>query len=351
MTETMQAFRMLDWGQPPEMSEAPVPTAGPGQVLVRVAGVGVCGADPNMQKIPKEFGLQMGWNMPFTLGHETGGWIEHIGEGVKGFERGDAVVLVSPNSCGSCSYCREGADINCSYGSAGRGYGRDGGLAKYVLVENPRGLIKLNSLDPRTSGPLVDAGATSYHGVRRILPRLRPGTTAAIIGPGGLGAFAVQFIKVLSAARVICLDTNQARLDYARELGADHVINSAETDADAALRELAPDGVHAVMDFVGLDATIDTGIRALRAGGAFALVGSAPGKLTRDWINGLPKDGEVFTYQGSTIADTEDVVRLAEDGKIRNDVELYPFDQVEEAYGKLVRGELQGRAVIQVCGD
>ncbi len=349
MSEKMSAFRMLEWGKPPQIVEVDVPQAGPGQVLVKVAGAGVCGIDPKMQYLPEEVGSLMGWNMPFTLGHETGGWIEQVGDGVRGFEVGEPVVLMNSHSCGRCSFCLEGAEFNCIEHSAGRGYGRDGALAKYVLVESPREIIKLESLDPTTAAPLVDAGAISYHGVSRLLPRLKPGSTAVVIGVGGLGSFAVQFLKVLSAARVIAIDTNPARLDYACDLGADEVINSVEVNAAEVLRQLAPEGVHAAMDFVGSDATIGLGVGALRAGGAFALVGAALGKLDDVWYTGLPKNGEVFTYEGATIAETTEVVRLAEQGKISNDVELFPFDEVELAYEKLARGELRGRAVIQMA--
>ena len=198
MTRKMNAFRMLNWGEKPQIAEVPVPTPGPGQVLVKVAGVGVCGSDPKMRHIPEAYGKMINWDMPFTLGHEVGGWVETLGEGVTDFEAGEAVVLMSTHSCGDCSYCIEGADSNCKEGHYGRGYGRDGGLAPYVLVDHTRELIKINNLDPSTAGTLTDAAVIPYHGVQRVLPKLKPGATAVVIGIGGLGSFAVQFLKVLS---------------------------------------------------------------------------------------------------------------------------------------------------------
>ena len=345
----MTAFRVHEWGEPPRLSEVPVPRPGPGQVLVKVAGVGVCGSDPNMCKIPEKIGQMMNWQMPFTLGHEVGGWIEELGEGVVGFEPGESVVLMSTHSCGDCSYCFEGADINCQESHFGRGYGRDGGLAQYVLVEHPREIQKIGGLDPRTAGPLTDAGVVSYHGVKRGLPKLRPGTTAAVIGVGGLGSFALQFIKVLTSARVIAIDANPERLEFARELGADELINTADGPVDKRLRHLTNgEGLTAALDFVGVDDTIATGVGALRKGGSYGVIGSGGGTLRKGWYNALPKDGEIFHYQGATLADMHDVIALAESGKIRNEVDVFPFDRVGEAYEKLVRGELRGRAVIQV---
>ena len=348
MTSKMMAFRMTEWGQPPQKMEVDVPQVGPGQVLIKVAGVGLCGSDSNMQFIPQDVGDQLGWNMPFTLGHEAGGWIEQVGPGVTGFEPGEAVVLNSSNSCGGCSYCLEGQEHNCTVQNFGRGYGRDGSLAKYVLVENPREIIKLDKLDPRTAGPLVDAAATSYHGVKRLLPYLVPGSTVIVIGIGGLGSFAVQLLKVLSPARVIAVASSASRLVYARELGADDTINRAETDLTAGIRELAPEGAHVVMDFIGSDDTINQGISSLRKGGAFALVGSSHGRLSGELYSTLPKDGEVFVYEGASIAETREVISLAEEGKIRNDVDIYSFDEVEAALNDRSHGDTRGRPLIQM---
>lgn len=351
MSQTMQAFRMMNWGEAPKKVDVERPQAGPGQLVIKVAGNGLCGSDPKMCKIPEAIGNAIGWQMPFTLGHEVSGWIEEIGTGLTGFKKGDAVALVSSHSCGRCSYCLEGEDQNCSEGHAGRGYGRNGGLAPYVLVEHPREVIKLNSLDPLKAGPLTDAGATSYHGVRRLLPKLKPNSTAVVIGAGGLGSFAIQFIKVLSPARVIAIDNNPDRLQYAKELGADDTLISDENTAAALAKLLGPEKAAAAMDFVGIDQTIELGVGCLRAGGAFALVGSGGGSLNAQWYGALPKDGEIFNYQGAAIQDTRAVLALAESGQIRCDVDIYPFSELESAFDSLVQGKLTGRAVISLEGE
>jgi propanol-preferring alcohol dehydrogenase len=333
---TMRAYRMLDWGQPPATVEVPVPTPGPGQVLVRVAGCGLCRSDLTMRGMPRAAGERLGWAMPYTLGHETGGWVAGLGAGVAGLTEGDAVAVVSASSCGSCWFCLRGMDNSCPRGRAGRGYGRDGGLADYVLVDQRRALLRLASLDPRAAGPLTDAGATAYHAVRRALPRVAPGGTAVVLGAGGLGAFAVQFLRLLTAARVVAVDTNPDRLRVARDVGA----HEARADLDG-LR-----GVDAVLDFVGTDATIGAGIAALRPGGAFGLVGSAGGMLRAGWFGTLPADGEVYTFQGGTVADVQEVIALADAGLVRNEVERLPFAGIDEAYARLASGALHGRAVI-----
>jgi propanol-preferring alcohol dehydrogenase len=342
MVTTMRAYRMTDWATPPRAVEVAVPTPGPGQLLVRVAGCGLCRSDLAMRKLPRAIGERLGWTMPYTLGHETAGWIAGTGAGlagvagVAGLAEGDPVALVSAASCGTCWYCVRGLDNSCPGGVVGRGYGRDGGLADYVLVDHRRGVLPLSGLEPRAAGPLTDAGATAYHAVRRALPRITPGGTVVVLGAGGLGGFAVQFLRILTAARVVAVDTNPARLGYARSVGAHDGVADP-----AGIR-----GADAVLDFVGTDTTIAAGLAAVRPGGAYGLVGAAGGRLDRAWFGALPRDGEVFTFQGGTVADVQEVLGLAAAGQITADIEEFGFDQIDGAYARLADGSLRGRAVV-----
>ncbi|GIE85864.1 alcohol dehydrogenase catalytic domain-containing protein [Actinoplanes regularis] len=319
----MRAYRMTAWGTPGEHVEVAEPTPGPGQVLVRVAGCGLCRSDLTMRQMPRAAGERLGWRMPFTLGHETAGWLAD----------GTPVALVSPTSCGTCRLCVRGMDNACPRGLAGRGYGQDGGLAEYVVADR-RAVLPLGELDPRHAGPLTDAGATAYHAVRRARPRIAPGGTAVVLGAGGLGAFAVQFLRILTGARVVAVDISDLRLAYAKSVGAHEVASSLTEKADA------------VLDFVGTNETIAAGIAAVRPGGAYGLIGSAGGRLDRAWFGVLPRDGEVFTFQGSSIADAQEVIALAGAGLIRNQVQEFPFEKVDEAYEQLAAGTLTGRAVV-----
>jgi propanol-preferring alcohol dehydrogenase len=347
MANTMRAYRLLDWRRPPQLVEAAVPSPGPGQVLVKVAGNGLCHSDIGMMQMPREYGEAIGWRVPFTLGHEVAGWVAETGEGVHDVQPGDAVALTSPSSCGRCDFCVRGHDSACRTGDRGRGYGRDGGLAEYVLADGLRDVLPLGDLDPVVAGPLTDAGATAYHAVSRVLPKLVPGSTAVVIGAGGLGSFGVQLLRTLSPARVIAVDQNPARLDYVAELGAHEVLHGVDGDTTRTLLDRTGDeGAHAVLDFVGIDATLQAGIPAVRRTGSFALVGAGGGTFAGPWMGGLPRDAEVFTFQGSNIADARDVIALARAGQIRSDVDRFTLDQVDDAYAALDEGRLRGRAVV-----
>ncbi|HLT68875.1 MAG TPA: alcohol dehydrogenase catalytic domain-containing protein [Acidimicrobiales bacterium] len=339
MRGTMTAYRLVRWGAPPQLTEVPVPEPGPGEVLVEVAATGLCHSDLDMARMPGELGEALGWQVPFTLGHEVAGHVAALGPGVAGPPPGAAVVLVSPASCGGCDACRRGHDSACPHGTAGRGYGRDGGLARYVTAPARSVVPLIDGVDPVAAAPLTDAGATAHHAVDRVAPRLEPGSTAVVVGVGGVGAFAVQILRARTPARVVAVDVDPVRREVAADLGAHEVLPEV-----GALDGLG--GAEVVLDVVGTDATIAAGLAAVRPYGAFGLVGAGGGTFRRPWFGGLPRDAEIFTFQGSSIADLRAVVALAAAGAVRSEVEVRPLSQVAAAYEALARGGLRGRIVV-----
>jgi propanol-preferring alcohol dehydrogenase len=182
--------------------------------------------------------------------------------------------------------------------------------------------------------------------VRKVLHLLVPGTSAVVLGAGGLGSFAVQFLRALTPATVVAVDTNPERLRYASELGAHHVLEGVTPDTPQEIREVIGDGADVALDFVGIDATIAAGLASLRVAGAYGLIGAANGGFRGPWYPSLPRDGFAFAFQGSTIADVNEVVTLAAAGRIRSDVDLFGWDDVAEAYDAMEAGSLRGRAVV-----
>ncbi len=230
------------------------------------------------------------------------------------------------------------------------GLGGDGGLADFMLVPSTRFLLRLGDLDPRDAAPLTDAALTSYHAVKRSLQLLGPGSTAVVIGAGGLGQMAVQVIKALSAvATVVAVDTSAATLETARLLGADETLVS-DADAVHRVRDITHGhGADLILDMVGVGQTPEMAAQMSRVLGHVTIVGLGGGALPVNFYSPAKKCSVASTYWGS-IPELMDVISLARAGKIRMLVEKFPLERASEAYNLLRDGEIQGRAVITPNG-
>jgi propanol-preferring alcohol dehydrogenase len=316
-------------------------------VLVRIGGAGACHSDLHlMHELPE--GL-VPWTLPFTLGHENAGWIEAVGAGVTGLESGQPVAVYGAWGCGRCPRCAAGAENYCDRRSpadeGGCGLGLDGGMAPYLLVPQSRWLVPLGDLDPVTAAPLTDAGLTPYHAVKRSLGLLVPGSTAVIIGVGGLGHLAVQILRAVCAAKVIAVDTRPAARASALAAGADHAVEAGATAA-AEVRDLTGGrGAEVVIDLVGSDATLALAAAVSRPLGHLTCVGIAGGTLPFNYF-GLPQEVSVAsTYWGSR-PELAEVIALAEAGHLRPEIHRFALDEAPEAYRRLHAGDLTGRAVV-----
>ena len=342
----MLAYRLLKAQTQPEFHEVAEPQAGPGQVVVKVASSGLCHTDFTV--IAREESYWKDNGPPFTLGHEIAGWVEELGSGVKGFERGDAVA-VNPSwaSCGRCHMCRSGEENFCLYQKAIRapGVGYDGGHAPYVLVPEARFLVPIGDLDPVEAAPLTDAGLTTYTAIKSALAEIYPGSTAVVIGIGGLGLYAIQFLRQLTGARVVGVDSSETRLKLAREYGADDVVTSGP-EAAKQIRELSGGvGASFVLDCVGVNESLSTGVAALSWRGRLALVGAGGGSSPFDFFKETPGAQLVTSLNGGGVA-LKEIVDMAALGRIKSLVDRYPLRSVKQAYDDFAHGHLVGRAVL-----
>jgi alcohol dehydrogenase, propanol-preferring len=344
--DTMLAYRLLHAQTPPEFQEVPEPHAGPGQVVVKVAGSGLCHTDFTV--IARDLADWKNNPPPFTLGHEIAGWVEEVGAGVTTVRRGDAVAVNTCwPSCGRCHMCRAGEENRCIYQTDIRapGLGYDGGHAPYVLIPEARFLVPIGGLDPVLAAPLTDAGLTTYSAIKPALPGIWPGSTAVVIGVGGLGIYAVQFLRLLTGARIVAVDSTDARLKLAREHGADVVVTSGP-DAATHIRELTRGvGAQFVIDCVGVNATLATAVAALSWGGRLTMVGAAGGSIPFDFYKVPPGTQLTTSLNGGTV-DLMEVVAMAELGRLKVLVDRYPLSAAKQAYEDFEHGRLVGRAVL-----
>jgi propanol-preferring alcohol dehydrogenase len=345
----MYALRLLDWKSEPVLVEVEDPTPGPGQVVIKIGGAGACHSDLHLMH---DFDGGFPWGPPFTLGHENAGWVHELGAGVTGLEVGLPVAVYGPWGCGACPRCLLGVETYCENPMAapvpggGGGLGLDGGMAEYMLVPAARFLVPLvDGLSPVAAAPVTDAGLTPYHAVRRSWGKLPPGSTAVVIGAGGLGHLGVQILKATTAARVVVVDQKDDALAMATELGADLTVKPGD-DAAANIRDYTHGvGADVVLDFVGADATMSLGAAITRQTGDLTIVGIAGGTIPFSFFT-VPYEVSIQTTYWGSRPELIEVLDLAARGLITPHYTTFPLSEAAHAYELLARGEVAGRAVI-----
>jgi propanol-preferring alcohol dehydrogenase len=340
----MIAYRLVQPQEPPQLQDVAKPSPGAGQLLIKVGGCGLCHTDIGLMARTKAEWLDT--LPPFTLGHEIAGWVEKIGQGVVGFKSGEPVAVVPVwGSCGHCPACRRGEENFCYYISRliGAGVGFDGGLAEYVVVDS-RFAVPMGDFDPVLAAPLTDAGLTTYTAIKPALPSLVPGSTAVVIGVGGLGLLAVQFLRTLCSARVIAVDNDQRHLELAKQHGADYTMPSDASTAEQIRSLTSGAGATFILDCVGAEGTLKTGVTALARLGRLTLVGAAL-KTVPFGLHEVPWGAQLATSMNGGTVNLREVIELARLGRIETIEDRYPLSRVDDGYNDLRNGKLRGRAV------
>jgi D-arabinose 1-dehydrogenase-like Zn-dependent alcohol dehydrogenase len=268
MGDSMRAARFYAPGEPLRVEDAPAPSAGRGQVLVRVLVCGLCGSDVHFieGRVPLA-------RVPITLGHEPAGVIESVADGVEGLAPGQRVIVRPGTGCGGCEACAAGRDHLCDR-TCVLGMHVDGGLAEYVAVDAAAVIPVPEPVPLEQAAIISDAVATPYHA---LVDRgaLRAGETVAVFGAGGLGEHAIRIARLCGAAVVIAVDVRPAALDAALRAGADAAINGADERAARRIRGLTG-GVDLAIECIGRAETIGEAVKSLRRGGRAVVVGMGP---------------------------------------------------------------------------
>ena len=341
----MQAVRFVGVGRPAQIEDVPKPAAGPGQVLIKIGGAGVCHSDLHVME------EDLGFRPPFTLGHENAGWVAALGEGVAGFKEGDAVAVYGPWGCGRCHSCQLSMENYCENWAQmdgfGGGLGLDGGMAEYMLVPSARLLVPLGELSPAKAAPLSDAALTPYHAIKRALPHLNADSTVVVIGVGGLGHMAIQLLRVLAPVHIVAADVDDKKLEQAKALGADDIVNNrnAGEAAERIQKITGPRGAGLVLDCIGVQPTVDLGAKLLGRNSVWTVVGLGGGH--HDFHHGSTPYGTSMSipYWGSRV-ELMEVIAMAREGRIHAETTEFPLGQAVDVYRKLKAGQISGRAVL-----
>jgi propanol-preferring alcohol dehydrogenase len=241
------------------------------------------------------------------------------------------------------NYCENWAEID----GFGGGLGFDGGMAEYMLVPAARLLVPLGGLSPAKAAPPSDAALTPYHAIKRALPYLNADTPVVVIGVGGLGHMAIQLLRVLAPVRVIAADVDDKKLEQAKALGTDEVVNNRNADSAAEqIRKITGQrGAGLVLDCVGVQPTVDLGARLLGRNCVWTVVGLGGGH--HDFHHGSTPYGcsVSIPYWGSRV-ELMEVIAMARDGRIQAETSEFSLEQAVEVYDKLKAGQITGRAVL-----
>jgi len=332
---TMRAAVTRDWNDI-RIEEVPVPVLEQGEVLVRVGACGICGTDLKIVA-----GVYEGsWPpaLPFIQGHEWAGTVAALGEGVTGLQVGDRVAAENHKGCGTCANCRRGrynlCEVARSKGRAYKLYGHSaqGAFADYAA--RPAGLLhKLPDAVSFEEGTIVNQGALGLHAIRRC--RIEPGDTVAVIGPGLVGLITVQLAKAVGATRVIIVGRGP-RLELAKELGADDVVDISKTDSTEGIRSLTNGrGADCAFECAGAPEAVVASINCVKRGGRVALVGLTGNKEVSFNTDHMALDEvDVFGVRSSPNAYPE-LINLIAAGKVNVKKlvsRVYPLEQISDAF-------------------
>jgi threonine dehydrogenase-like Zn-dependent dehydrogenase len=323
-----------------KLREVPKPKPGVGEALIRVTLTTICGTDVHILR--GEYPVRSG----LIVGHEPVGVVEEVGPGVIGYERGDRVIVGAITPCGQCRACLSGAPSQC--GHMGDGYEAIGGWrfgntingcqAEFVLVPNAQAnLAKIpDTLRDEDVVLCPDIMSTGFSASERAGVRL--GDAVAVFAQGPIGLCATAGAKMSGASLVIGIDRVPARLEMAKRMGADVVLNYEQQDVVAEIKKLTGGGVDVAIEALGTQATFENALRAIRPGGTLSSLGVYSGHLS------LPLDAFAAGLGDHTL-----VTSLCPGGKERMrrlmsvvSAKRAPFealvthsfslDQIEEAY-------------------
>jgi propanol-preferring alcohol dehydrogenase len=339
MPSKMNAAVVEQFGKPLVLREWDIPSAGPGQIVIKTEACGVCHTD-----LHAAFG---DWpikpTLPFIPGHEAIGLVTAVGSGVNIVKEGDRVgVPWLYSACGYCEYCLTAWETVCAKAEFG-GYTRNGGFAEYILADPnyvahvPAGLAAVEA------APLICAGLTTYKGIKE--SAAKPGEWIAISGIGGLGHLAVQYAKAMGLL-VCAIDIDDGKLAHAKRLGADLAINAKACDPAATLKKETGGGAHGVLITAPSLIAFRQGVGMTRKRGTCVLVGLPPGEFPVPLFDVV---ANCITIRGSFVGTRQDMVEalnFAVDGKVKADIELQPLSSINQVFERLEHGDVASRIVL-----
>jgi NAD+-dependent secondary alcohol dehydrogenase Adh1 len=344
----MKAALLTSYNQDWELSEVPDPEIlAPDEVIIRIGAAGFCRTDVHIWDGQFDEAMKAaGAQLPFVCGHENAGWVQEIGSGVTHVKVGDPVLLHALATCGLCRPCRSGDDFHCT-NSYFPGVMAQGGFAQYMRTKARSCVPIPEGVAPLEVGPLACGGITAYRAVKKVQTLAWPGSHSVVIGAGGLGHLGIQCLRALTETDIVVLDRNQAALDHAETLGADHtVLARADGSHIAEIQELTSGGAEVVIDFVGEGGVQNDAPKMLGLHGVDMVVGYGGGLELDISANVL---GGERGYMGSalgTYTEMLELLAMVRRGSVKITQTNFGLHQVNDVFRALEDGALVGRGVL-----
>jgi len=359
MSHRVRAVVARAKGEPVTIETIEVPDPGPGEVLVAVQACGVCHTDLHYREgaINDDF--------PFLLGHEAAGVVEEVGDGVTEVETGDFVVLNWRAVCGRCRSCERGRPWYCfaTHNATSRMTldGEElspalgiGAFAEKTVVAAGQATRVNPAVRPEVAG-LIGCGVMAGLGAAMNTGRVGRGDSVAVFGCGGVGDAAIEGSRLAGAHTIIAVDIDPRKLEWAREFGATHTVNSAEEDPVEAIRALTGgNGVDVAIEAVGLPVTYEQAFYSRDLAGTVVLVGvpNPEMRIELPMIEVFGRGGSLkSSWYGDCLPsrDFPMLIDLHLQGRLALDrfvSETIGLDEVEEAFHKMERGEVLRSVVV-----
>ncbi|MDX9784292.1 MAG: alcohol dehydrogenase catalytic domain-containing protein [Spirochaetia bacterium] len=332
----MRAAVLHDWNDI-RMVERPVPTPGPGEVLIKVESCSICGGDV---KIVTRGMLKQPPMDSFIIGHEYAGTIVELGEAVDEYKIGDRVTVEVHKGCGRCRNCIDGKYTAClNYGNLEKGhrangFTTNGGFAEYA-VNHVNTISKIPDNISFDEATIITTAGTALFGLEH-MGGFVAGDSVAVVGPGAIGLMAVQCAKALGAGKVILTGTRDERLALGKKLGADVVVNLKKEDPIAAVkRETGGYGADLVLLTAGNSDSLQQAIRIVRKGGDIVMVAHYEDTVSADLGLCVQNSNNLYTVRGEGKRCVHRALELMRMGKIQAKDLLthsYPLDEIREAF-------------------
>ena len=318
-----------------KIEDIPRPQIGDGEILVKVAACGVCHTDLHYI----EHGVPTFKKPPVVLGHEASGTVEEVGAGVTNVTKGQRVLIPAVLTCGKCTCCRLGRENICTDMTM-LGNHIDGAYAEYVAVPAKDVLDLPESIPLEEASIIADAISTPYHAVKN-RAQVKPGDNVVIFGCGGVGINAVQMAAAVGA-RVIAVDMNERKLEWASEFGAADTINASKVErVSKAVKKLTGGGADVAMEVIGNPRTIEEAFESVRVGGRLCVVGYTHEAISIVAGKIMFKELEVVGSLGCRPVDYVPLIRMVEQGKIdvkRQVTHRFSLDEIGKAFEVMKEG-------------